>query len=89
MLVDFERAPLETSTASNQDLSITLASECDITLEWYRTTVALYGLTASKGITKCIINLLHDIRICLWVLFLGRSLINILGDYLSLEETKY
>ena len=46
------------------------------------TTVALYGLSAFNEITKCIINSLHDICICLWVLFLGLKFNKFLGDYL-------
>ena len=46
------------------------------------TTVALYGLSGFNEITKCIINLLRDIRICLWVSFLGLKFNKFLGDYL-------
>ena len=39
-------------------------------LPWYISyvciTVALYGLSAFKGLEKCINNLLRDIHICLW-----------------------
>ena len=33
------------------------------------TTIALYGLSGFNEITKCIINPLCDVRICLWVSF--------------------
>ena len=46
------------------------------------TTVALYGLSGFNEITKCIINQLRDIRICLWVSFLGLKFNKFLGDYL-------
>ena len=46
------------------------------------TTVALYGLSGFNEITKCIINPLRDIRICLWVSFLGLNFNKFLGDYL-------
>ena len=46
------------------------------------TKVVLYGLSSFNKITKCIINPLRDIRICLWVLFLGLKFNKFLGDYL-------
>ena len=46
------------------------------------TTVALYDLSAFNEITKCIISLLRDIRICLWVSFLGLNFYKFIGDYL-------
>ena len=46
------------------------------------TTVALYDLSGFNEITKCIINPLRDIRICLWVSFLGLKFNKFLGDYL-------
>ena len=45
-------------------------------------TVALYGLSTFHEITKCIINPLRHIRICLWVSFLGLKFNKFLGDYL-------
>ena len=45
-------------------------------------TVALYSLSAFNEITKCIINPLRDIRICLWVSFLGLKFNKFLGNYL-------
>ena len=59
------------------------------------TTVALYSLSAFNDITKCIINLLRDIHICLWVSFLGLKFNKFLGDYLQdgslimSKKTKY
>ena len=46
-------------------------------------SVALYSLSAFDGITKCIINPLRDMRICLWVSFLGLKFKKFLGDYLQ------
>ena len=48
----------------------------------YNSEVALYGLSGFNEITKCIINPLRDIGICLWVSFLGLKFIKFLGDYL-------
>ena len=55
------------------------------------TTVALYGLSGFNEITKCIINPLHDMRICLWVSFLGLKFNKFLGGYLrdGSLKTKY
>ena len=62
------------------------ASSCGIseyiTVAKLYTTVALYGLSGFNEITKCIINPLRDIRICLWVSFLGLNFYKFLGDYL-------